>query len=52
MSNQNSANQLMDIAMRIRDMREILGYSMQKMAELTEVSEAVYRQYSSNLQDI
>ena len=52
MSNQNSANQLMDIAMRIRDMREILGYSMQKMAELTEVSEAVYRQYESGTVDL
>ena len=52
MSNQNSANQLMDIAMRIRDMREILGYSMQKMAELTEVSEAVYRQYESGTADL
>ena len=36
MSNLNPVNQLMDIAMRIRDMREILGYSMQKMAELSE----------------
>ena len=38
MTNQNSANQLMDIALRIRDMRDILGYSIQKMAELTEIS--------------
>ena len=46
MSNQNPANQLMDIAMRIRGMREILGYSMQYMAEQTEVSEETYRQYA------
>ena len=39
MSNQNPNNQLMDIAMRIRDMREILGFSMQRMAELSDVSE-------------
>ena len=45
MSNQNPANQLMDIALRIRDMREILGYSMQKMADMTEVSHEMYRLY-------
>jgi acetyl-CoA synthetase len=52
MSNQNSTNQLMDIAMRIRDMREILGYSMQKMAELTEVSEDTYHLYESGTVDL
>ena len=52
MSNQNPANQLMDIALRIRDMREILGYSMQKMAELTEVSEESYRLYESGTVDL
>ena len=40
MSNMNPTTQLMDIAARIRDMRDILGYSTQKMAELTEVSES------------
>ena len=43
MTNQNSTNQLLDIAMRIRDMREILGYSMEKMADMTEVSVEMYR---------
>ena len=52
MSNQNPANQLMDIAMRIRGMREILGYSMQKMAEQTEVSVENYRQYESGMVDL
>ena len=52
MSNQNSANQLMDIAMRIRDMRDILGYSIQKMAELTGFSEEDYRQYESGTVDL
>ncbi|MBR4991138.1 MAG: AMP-binding protein, partial [Oscillospiraceae bacterium] len=52
MSNQNPNNQLMDIAMRIRDMREILGYSMQKMAELTEVSEDMYKLYESGTEDL
>ena len=48
----NSSTQLMDIATRIRGMREILGYSMQKMAELTEVSEDIYRQYESGAVDL
>ena len=52
MSNQNPANQLMDIAARIRGMREILGYSMQYMAEQTDVSEEVYRQYETGTVDL
>ena len=52
MTNQSTANQLMDIAMRIRDMREILGYSMQKMAELTEVSSEMYKLYESGTVDL
>ncbi|MBQ3542602.1 MAG: AMP-binding protein [Oscillospiraceae bacterium] len=48
----NSSTQLMDIATRIRGMREILGYSMQKMAELTEVNEEIYRQYESGTVDL
>ncbi len=35
MTNQSTVNQLMEIALRIREMREILGYSKQKMADLT-----------------
>ena len=52
MTNQNPATQLMDVAMRIRDMREILGYSTQKMAELTEVSDEVYRSYETGTVDL
>ncbi len=52
MSNMNSATQLMDIAARIRDMRDILGYSTQKMAELTEVSETDYRTYETGSVDL
>ena len=52
MSNQNPANQLMDIAARIRGMREILGYSMQYMAEQTEISEETYRQYETGTVDL
>ena len=49
---QNTANQLMEIAQRIREMREILGYSMEKMADLTEVSEELYRQYEAGSVDL
>ncbi len=52
MNNMNSATQLMDIAARIRDMRDILGYSTQKMAELTEVSETEYRNYETGTVDL
>ena len=48
----NTSTQLMDIAMRIRGMREILGYSMQMMAEQTEVSEDIYRQYETGTVDL
>ena len=52
MANTNTSTQLMDIAARIRGMREILGYSMQKMAEQTEVTEDIYRQYESGTVDL
>ncbi len=52
MSNTNTSTQLMDIATRIRGMREILGYSVQKMAEQTEVAEEIYRQYESGTVDL
>ena len=52
MSSVNPTTQLMDIAARIRDMREILEYSTQKMAELTEVDEALYRTYETGTVDL
>ena len=52
MSSQNPATQLMEVANRIRGMRELLGYSMQKMAELTEVSEERYKLYESGNADL
>ncbi len=52
MTNQATATQLMDIALRIREMRDILGYSAQKMADLTEVSENLYRQYETGTVDL
>ena len=52
MTNTNTSTQLMDIATRIKGMREILGYSTQKMAEQTEVAEEIYRQYESGSVDL
>ena len=52
MTNFNSSTQLMDIATRISGMREILGYSIQKMAQMTEVSEDTYRLYESGMVDL
>ena len=52
MTNQSTANQLQEIALRIREMREILGYSMQKMADLREVPEEVYRTYETGSVDL
>ena len=52
MNDMNPSTQLMDVAMRIRDMRDILGYSVQKMAELTELTEETYRLYESGTVDL
>ena len=52
MTNLNPDTQLMDVAMRIRAMREILGYSIQKMAELTDLTEENYRLYESGTVDM
>ena len=52
MVNANTSSQLMDIATRIKGMREILGYSSRKMAEQTEVTEETYRQYESGTVDL
>ena len=35
-------NQLLDVALRIREMREIVGYSTAEMAENTEIPESRY----------
>ena len=48
----NSATQLMDVAMRIREMREILGYSIEKMAELTQIDADTYVLYESGNTDL
>ena len=42
-----AANPLMEIAERIREMREIVGYSEAEMAEKTEVSVEQYHSYEA-----
>ena len=52
MSNQTTMTQLADIAKRIRELREIMGWTAAEMAEKTEVSEAQYIIYESGEADI
>ena len=52
MTNQYNTSQLQRIALRIREMRQILGYSTEKMAKLTDLSEAVYVSYESGEVDL
>ena len=52
MTNQYNTSQLQRIALRIREMRQILGYSTEKMAELTDLAEAVYVSYESGEVDL
>ena len=46
-----AANPLMEIAERIREMREIVGYSEAEMAEKTEVSVEQYHSYEQGTVD-
>ena len=46
-----AANPLMEIAERIREMREIVGYTEAEMAEKTEVSVGQYRSYEQGTAD-
>jgi len=53
MSHQNAVNnQLMDVALRIRDMREIVGFSIEEMAEKTEISRELYMEYEAGTTDL
>ena len=52
MSNQSDVRQLEKIALRIHEMRQIMGYTTAQMAELTEVSEEMYCSYESGNVDL
>ncbi len=47
MTNNQTSNQLMEIASRIKEMREIMGWTTLEMAEKTEVSEEAYVIYEN-----
>ena len=44
-------NKLMEVAVRIREMREIFGFTIKEMAEKTEVSVTQYMQYENGQLD-
>ena len=50
MTNQSTASQLMDIALRIREMREILGYSIQEMVS-EEQAQKLAALYATMMED-
>ncbi len=52
MNTNNTLTQLMDIATRIKELREIKGFSVVQMAESTDVSEEKYLSYESGTVDI
>ena len=52
MSQTTVKNQLLDVALRIREMREIVGYSIGEMAEKTEISQELYREYEAGNADL
>ena len=48
----NATNTLMDVALRIRELREIMGYSTAQMAERTGISEEQYLEYEKGAEDL
>ena len=48
----SSPTQLMEVALRIRELREIMGYSTEEMARLTGVSEEQYLEYEKGAVDL
>ena len=52
MNTNNTLNQLSEIATRIKELREIMGFSVSEMSEKTDVSENVYLSYESGKTDI
>ena len=52
MTNQTDNNQLERIALRIREMRQILGYTTAEMAALTDITEEIYISYESGKVDL
>ena len=52
MNTNNTLNQLSEVATRIKELREIMGFSVELMTERTNVSEKQYLSYESGKEDI
>ena len=52
MNTNNTLSQLTEIAARIKELREIIGYSVKEMTEKTNVDEYTYLSYESGTVDI
>ncbi|MBR2376966.1 MAG: AMP-binding protein [Clostridia bacterium] len=52
MNTNNTLNQLSEIATRIKELREIMGFSVSQMTEKTDVDETKYLEYESGKVDI
>ncbi len=52
MNTNNTLNQLSEIATRIKELREIMGFSVQEMTEKTDVNQETYLSYESGKVDI
>ena len=52
MTIQTTVNQLMEVALRIRELREIVGFSTEEMARRTGVSEEQYLAYEMGAEDL
>ena len=52
MNTNNTLNQLSEVATRIKELREIIGFSVKEMAEKTNVTESQYLSYESGKVDI
>ncbi len=52
MNTNNTLNQLSEVAQRIKELREIIGFSVKEMTEKTDVNEQTYLSYESGKVDI
>ena len=52
MNSNNTLNQLSEVATRIKELREIMGFSVNTMTERTNVTEKQYLAYESGKEDI
>ncbi len=52
MNTNNTLNQLSEVATRIKELREIIGFSVKEMTEKTDVNEQTYLTYESGRVDI